>query len=369
MDKLVPFNEIQPLSRLVIEETVPLRRLLEDARVAIEILNYEVKSLPSAAILLDTLALQEAKVSSNIENIVTTNDELYRGLVFDSLGPEAKEVTSYKEALFTGFNRLNTKGILTISDLEAINQFVNNKQHGIRPNLPQFKSSLTRIANVTDGVTEIVYTPPHGKELLHQLLVDMLEFVYNDEVYPLHPLIKIALAHYQFESIHPFYDGNGRTGRILNVLLLCYKGYLSYPILYTSSFIIKHKTEYYQLLQQCRVSEDYTGFIVYMLNSFKSTAEQTLRLVNDIKTLVSKYTDEEFIISIKGQKRLLVMVMEVLFKKVYVRIDDLVALGMHRQTAATYLKQLVEQGLLEEEKVHRDKIFKNVELLALFEGE
>lgn len=369
MNNLKPYNELKPISSLEIKETKELLKLAEDTRVAIEILNYEINALPSADILLDTLVYQEAKVSSNIENIVTTNDDLYRGIVFDSSTPQAKEVINYKEALFEGFSRLKAKGVLSISDIEAINEPVNTKQKSIRANLPEFESSYTKIANIVNGVTEVLYTPPHGKELLNRLLVDMLEYIYDDEMHMTHPLIKIALAHYQFESIHPFHDGNGRTGRILNIMFLCQKEYLSYPILYASSYIIKNKNVYYSLLQECKQTDDYYSFIAYMLNSFKTTAQKTLEMVNSTKRLLEQYKNDEFIDELKGQKKVIREVMDVIFRKVYVRIDDLVEMGIHRQTASAYLKQLVDKGLLSEEKLHREKIFKNVELLKLFEGE
>lgn len=365
-----PYNDLPLISSLQIEETKPLRQLAEDTRVAIEVLDYAVRTLPSPDILIDTLSLQEAKVSSNIENIVTTNDDLYKGITFENFTAEAKEVANYKEALFIGFERFKEKGIISLSDIEEINKPVNKKAHGIRINLPNFESDLTRIADrKASGEIEILYTPPHGKELLQKLLIDMLEFVYNDETYLLHPLIKIALAHYQFESIHPFRDGNGRTGRILNILFLCQKGYLSYPILYASSYIIQNKNKYYDLLQDCKGSENYQAVIEYMLTSFKTTAESTLHIVEQIKDMLEQYTSDDFLDELKGQKAVLTGMIELIFKKVYVRISDLVEMGAHRQTAAAYLDQLVEKGLLVKDKFGRDNIYKNIKLLELFEGE
>lgn len=370
LNKEIPYNDLPLITSLPIEETVRLKKLAEDTRVAIEILNYAVSTLPSPNILLDTLSLQEAKVSSNVENIVTTNDDLYKGVVFENYTAEAKEVSDYKEALFIGFKELKEKEIISLSDIEKINQPVNKKTHGIRSNLANFESDLTRIANIkADGSIEILYTPPHGKELIQTLLIDLLEFVYNDETYLIHPLIKIALAHYQFESIHPFRDGNGRTGRILNILFLCQKGYLTYPILFASSYIIKNKKEYYSLLQSCKESESYLEVIDYMLTSFKETAKQTLHIVEEIKKMLSLYTNDEFLQELKGQKAVLIEMIELIFKKVYVRISDLTELGIHRQTASTYLEQLVDKGLLSKEKVGRDNLYKNLKLLELFEGE
>lgn len=369
-DKEKPYNDLPLISSIQIEETKGMQKLAEDTRVAVELLNYAVSTLPSPDILLDTLALQEAKVSSNVENIVTTNDDLYIGAVFNSYTAEAKEVSNYKEALFIGFNNLKEKGILSLSDIEEINKPVNKKTPNIRTNLPNFQSDLTKIANKKpNGEIETLYTPPHGKDLLQRLLIDMLDYVYDDETYMVHPLIKIALAHYQFESIHPFRDGNGRTGRILNVLFLCQKNYLSYPILYASSYIIKNKNEYYSLLNECNKTQNYVDIAEYMLNSFKSTAEKTLYIVERIRTMLNEYTNDEFLDNLKGQKQVLTDVIELIFKKVYVRIADLVEIGVHRQTASTYLNQFVEKGLLTMDKVGRDNIYKNIKLLELFEGE
>lgn len=364
-----PYNDLPPITTLYIDTASGLAKLAEDTRVAIEILRYAVKTLPDPNILLDTLALQEAKASSNVENIVTTNDDLYRGVVFEDFTAEAKEVSNYKDALFVGYDRMQDRGLIGLSDIELINAPVNKKQKGIRTNLPNF-GGLTHIANEkANGETEVIYTPPHGKELLQELLIDMFEYIYDDETYDMHPLIKIALAHYQFESIHPFRDGNGRTGRILNVLFLCQKGYLDAPILYASSYIIKNKNEYYTLLRTAKETEQYEEIVSYMLHSFKDTAEHTLRIVESIKILLAKYTDKDYLLTLKGQYEPLYNTVNLIFKKVYVRISDVVDLGIHRQTAAAYLDQLVDEDLLSKEKIGRENIYKNIKLLALFEND
>ena len=366
-DPKVPYNDLPPITTLDINVSAGLSKLAEDTRVAIEILNYAVKTLPDPNILLDTLALQEARASSNIENIVTTNDDLYRGVVFEDFTAEAKEVSRYKDALFAGYTRMLDKGLIATSDIEAINEPVNQKKPGIRTNLMNF-DDLTRIANrKSNGEIEIIYTPPHGVELLQRVLIDMLDFVYDDDTYDLHPLIKIALAHYQFESIHPFRDGNGRTGRILNVLFLCHKGYLDYPILYASSYIIRNKNQYYDLLRVSKETEQYEPIVEFMLHSFKETAEHTLQIVEGIRALLAQYSDEKYLSTLKGQLEPLQNTVNVIFKKVYVRVKDLVDLGIHRQTAAAYLDQFVDQGLLSKDRVGRDNIYKNIKLLELFD--
>ena len=366
-DPRTPYNDLPLITSLELDTSTGLAKLAEDTRVAIEILNYAVKTLPNPGILLDTLALQEARASSNIENIVTTNDDLYRGVVFDDFTAEAKEVSRYKDALFAGYTRMLDKGLIATSDLEAINEPVNQKQPGIRTNLLNF-NDLTRIANrKPNGELEIIYTPPHGADLIQKLLIDMLDFVYDDDTYDLHPLIKIALAHYQFESIHPFRDGNGRTGRILNVLFLCHKGYLDAPILYASSFIIRNKNQYYELLRTAKETEHYESIVDYMLRSFKETAEQTLRIVESIRSLLAQYSDERYLSTLRGQLVPLQNTVNVIFKKVYVRVADLVELGIHRQTAATYLDQFADLGLLSKDRIGRDNIYKNIKLLELFD--
>ena len=366
-DPQIPYNDLPLITTLDINASTGLSKLAEDTRVAIEILNYAVKTLPDPNILLDTLALQEARASSNVENIVTTNDDLYRGVVFEDFTAEAKEVSRYKDALFAGYISMLDKGQLALSDIEAINEPVNRKKPGIRTNLMNF-DGLTRIANrKQNGELEIIYTPPHGADLLYKLLIDMLDFVYDDDTYDLHPLIKIALAHYQFESIHPFRDGNGRTGRILNVLFLCHKGYLDYPILYTSSYIIRNKNQYYDLLRTSKEAEQYEPIVEFMLYSFKETAEQTLRIVESIRAFLARYSDEKYLRTLKGQLEPLQSTVDVIFKKVYVRVKDLVDLGIHRQTAAAYLDQFVDQGLLSKTRVGRDNIYKNIKLLELFD--
>lgn len=366
-DPKQPYNELPIISTLGVDPSAGLDKLAEDTRVAIEILNYAVKTLPAPNILLDTLAFQEARASSNIENIVTTNDDLYRGVVFEDFTAEAKEVSRYKDALFAGFARMQDKDLISLTDMEEINRLVNTRTPGIRSNLPNF-DDITRIGNKKpNGEIEIIYTPPHGQELLQTLLIDMLEYVYNDDTYTLHPLIKIALAHYQFESIHPFRDGNGRTGRILNVLFLCNKKYLDTPILYASSYIIKNKNQYYELLKTTRETGKYEPIIEFMLHSFKETAERTLKIVESIRSLLAQYTDEKYLAKLKGQLEPLQNTVNVIFKKVYVRVKDLTDMGIHRQTAAVYLDQFVDQGLLSKDRVGRDNIYKNIKLLELFD--
>ena len=382
-DPREPYNNLPLVSSIYLELTPELNNLREEARVSIELLNYALKSLPNSEILLDTLALQEAKVSSNIENIRTTNDDLLRAVAFKDFNAETKAISDYKDALLAGFELLGKKGQFGIEDLEAINAPVNTQGRGVRSNLPNF-NTLTRIKKSNGSEEEIIYTPPHGKELLMLQLADMLEYIYDDEQYDEHPLIKIALAHCQFENIHPFNDGNGRTGRILNILFLCQKGYLSQPILYASSYIIKNKNEYYEILRTSKEKEDYTEAVAYFLRSFKETADRTRYIIEQIVKLTTEYTmtkenDPEppkigtrhyFTDGMNGNRKALCDCIRIIMKKPFVRNCDLVDAGYaNRQTAAVYLDQLAGKGVLSKEKVGKENIYKNVKLLEMFDND
>jgi Fic family protein len=382
-DPREPYNDLPPVSSIYLELTPELDHLREEARVSIELLNYALKSLPNSEILLDTLALQEAKVSSNIENIRTTNDDLLRAVAFKDFNAETRAISNYKDALLEGFRLLGEKGQFGIEDLEAINAPVNTQGRGVRSNLSNF-NTLTRIKRTNDNEDEIIYTPPHGKALLTEQLLDMLNYIYDDEQYDEHPLIKIALAHCQFENIHPFNDGNGRTGRILNILFLCQKGYLSEPILYASSYIIKNKNEYYEILRTSKEKEDYAEAVAYILRSFKETADRTRYIIEQIVKLTTEYTMTEqndpdppkqgrkryFTDDMSGNRKALCDCIRLIMKKPFVRNCDLVDAGYtNRQTAAVYLDQLTDKGVLSKEKVGKENIYKNVKLLEMFDND
>lgn len=382
-DPREPYNDLPFISEIEINYTEELIKLREETRVSIELLNYAMKTLPNPEILLDTLALQEARVSSKIENIHTTNDDLFKAVAFKSFTAESQAVSDYKEALMMGFDCLQRKGQFGIEDLEEINAPINQSGYGIRSNLPNF-GTLTRISKSGENGEEVIYTPPHGKILLTQQLLELLNYIYDDEQYPEHPLMKIALAHCQFENIHPFKDGNGRTGRMLNILFLCQKGYLSSPILYASSYINKNKNEYYEILRTSKEKEDYTEAVSFILKSFKETADQTRYIIEQIVSATREYTLTEendpdplkvgshkyFTDDMTGNKKTLCDVIRLVMKKPYVRNCDLVANGYaNRQTAAVYLDQLTTKGILSKEKVGKENIYKNIKLLEWFEND
>ncbi|MDA8234356.1 MAG: Fic family protein [Clostridia bacterium] len=400
-NNLVPYNELKLLKDIGNVETIYLVKLAADAQEAIAVLNHELKKLPNPYVLLDSLLLQESKASSRIENIVTTNDELFKGIVLDD-EKGIKEVLNYKNALFEGFKVIKEKGVFSIGDLIRINTKLTGSAVGLRKNDSSTPVRYTTISKIDSaGNKEVLYTPPHGEELLYKLLVDMLEYVYFDDLHPYHPLIKIALAHYQFECIHPFYDGNGRTGRILNILFMCQKGMLLHPVLYVSSYLLQYRVKYYELLQSTRINDDYEDVVAFMLRGFMETAQKTLAMIEKIENSINQfkeYVRENTVqLSHKTSQKVPEEVIALVYEKVYCRVSDLTderkkrlgdierpakepdknagkrkraaKLPAHRETASLYLRALEKIGLLQSEKVNNTVIYKNTELIKLFETE
>ena len=341
--------------------TFPLKKDIETkeilkksikANAALAKLNGVAKIIPNQLILINALALQEAKGSSEIENIVTTHDELYLAEVGHSLNKEIKEVQNYKEALLYGFNSVQSKKILTLNDIVEIQSIITGNSAGIRKQLG------TVLKN--DKTGEVIYTPPQSYDEILELLNNLFEYINDDSLEDYDPLVKMALIHYQFESIHPFYDGNGRSGRILNVLYLVLKDLLELPILYISSYIIKHKAFYYRLLQEVRTKQNYNEWILYMLDAVEVTANNSSKLIENIHTLMQKTQKE---LQEKLPKIYSKDLVEVLFLHPYTKIEFLVdRLKLTRQTSSKYLKELEKIGVLKEVKVGRNRYFINIEL-------
>ena len=384
MDITKPNNTLKKLTELEFTEDRQLLRLAEEASISLSILNYELNRIPNKEIFLDTLYLQEAKQSNSIESYVTTNDEIYKAQANLEETREAKWVLQYRDATREGDRLLKEKTMINAEDVINLHELIGASEPGIRKNSSRLQSSLTRIRNNKTG--EIIYTPPHGEKLIRSLLDDTLEYVYNDDMYLNHPLVKIALAHCQFEKIHPFKDGNGRIGRIVNILFLAQKDYLCVPILYNSDYINKNKEDYYRFLKECGENGDYTAIIEFMLVSFKKAADKTLRIINSINKKVKQYTSKSELETFKGQMELLEIIVGEVFRRVYFRHEDLKEISyfdkeeqkiairyVNKDTVSSYIKMLKERGLIEEEiikgKKGNPKIFRNIELLRLLEEE
>ncbi|WP_198170090.1 Fic family protein [Mucilaginibacter arboris] len=318
-------------------------------------------TIPNETILINTLTLQEAKDSSAIENIITTHDEIYKAMLFEELflNASAKEVNSYAEALKTGFQMIRQQKILKTSHILQIQKILEQNDAGYR------KLPGTSLVNEATG--ETVYTPPQDYDSVIQLMDNLISFINDTELYPADPLIKMAVIHHQFESIHPFYDGNGRTGRIINILYLVLNELLDLPILYLSRYIIRHKSDYYRLLQKVRDTGDWEEWILYMLDGIEQTAKETILLIVNIKTLMQDY---KMRIRKEFPKMYSQDLLNNLFRHPYTKIEFLMnELMVSRLTATRYIDLLVEKGFLEKQRIGRSNFYINTPLYQLFKGE
>jgi Fic family protein len=324
-------------------------------------LKGRAAAMPNPGILIDTLSLQEAKASSEIENIVTTQDEMFQASLFPDIqgSPAAKEVALYAKALLGGFERMGEQqGLLTNNNIIAMFQTLKRSTGGFR-NTPG-----TALRNEQSG--EIVFVPPqHGDDIIRHMTA--LEAFINDDTSPLDPLVRMAIIHHQFESIHPFPDGNGRIGRIINVLYLTKEGLLDFPILYLSRFITASKPDYYRLLRQVGETGEWEPWLLYMIQGVGETARTTLHLIDSITALMA---DTKQRLRTEYAKLYSQDLLNNLFRHPYTRIEFVQRdLGVTRQTAARYLEQLVVGGLLEKQQAGRNIYFVNAPLVALFTGE
>lgn len=326
------------------------RRLAELKGVAL--------TIPNEQILISTLTLQEAKDSSAIENIITTHDEIFRAeLYIENLrSPAAKEVQNYANALKKGFALVRKNKILTTSFILQIQEELEQNKAGFR------KLPGTALKNQQTG--ETVYTPPQDYDTIVDLMQNLEIFINDDTISDFDPLVKLAIIHHQFESIHPFYDGNGRTGRIINILYLVTQNLLDLPILYLSRHIIQHKADYYQHLQHVRETQHWEPWLLFMLQGIEQTAVQTIYLIENIKRLMMDYKQR---IRMQFPKIYSQELLNNLFSHPYTKIEFVEeALGVTRQTASTYLKELVEAEFLTMLKIGRSNFYLNHLLFEMF---
>jgi Fic family protein len=338
-------------------ETKAILKKTAAARSALAELKGAALSIPNQSILINTLALQEAKDSSAIENIVTTHDELYQSdyLTNSFKSAASKEVHKYSTALRTGYQRVQQSKLIQNSLILEIQEIIDGNRAGYR------KLPGTELRN--DRTGETVYIPPQSYDEIVQYMQNLEVFVNDDMVSDLDPLVKMAIIHHQFESIHPFYDGNGRTGRILNILYLVKQDLLNIPILYVSRYINQHKNDYYRLLQKVRNEGAWHEWILFMLEAIEQTSLQTLRVVQQIKDLMLKHkrTMRENLPKIYSQDLL-----NNIFKHPYTKIEFVInELNVSRPTATRYLDSLAEIGLLDKQKPGRESYYVNKELVTI----
>lgn len=351
------FN-IEPLPPSTEIESKAVLKQLSASHRYLALLNGRCAAIPNESILINTLALQEAKESSAIENIITTHDELYKAQLFEAYftNASAKEVSRYAEALKLGFAIVRKDKLITHKTILEIQRHLEQNDAGYR--------RLPGTALKNDRTGETVYTPPQGYNTIKILMDNLVEFMNRDDMSDADSLVKMAVLHHQFETIHPFYDGNGRTGRILNVLYLVKEDLLALPILYLSRYMIQYKADYYRLLQQVRDDGNWEPWILYILKAVEETARQTLHLIEGIKRLMQEYKNR---IRTELPKIYSQDLLNNLFKHPYTKIEFMENdLNVRRKTAAKYLMLLVDAGLLEKVKIGTSNFYINQPLYKFF---
>ncbi|MDP3514903.1 MAG: Fic/DOC family N-terminal domain-containing protein [Sulfuritalea sp.] len=356
----MPFSlEPLPVPGTLELETPAVLRLAARAHRALAELKGAAATIPNESILIDTLALQEAKDSSAIENIVTTEDQLFQGDVLSGHFPSAaaKEVHHYAAALKIGLARVREQRFLRLADVLEIQAALEQNRAGLR------KLPGTVLKNQQTG--DVVYQPPQDPAEIQRLMANFLDHFHRDEPDDPDPLVRMAVLHYQFESIHPFYDGNGRTGRILNLLHLVLHGLLDLPVLYLSRYIVRHKPDYYRGLQAVREEDAWEAWVIYMLTAVEETSRATLTKVRGIRDLMqtTKQRLRRDLPKIYSQELL-----NNLFRHPYTKIEFIERdLGVSRPTATKYLGALEAAGLVRKTKLGRTNFYVNESLFELLQ--
>lgn len=352
-----PYNDLPLLPPATNLETPKVMRKTIAAARALAALNSTLVNLPNPNLFLDTIYLQEAKASSEVENIVTTNDELYISMVTEKKVAygSAKEVLAYKNALWLGMEEIQKKPFITTNLCIRLVQAIKQNRAGIRN---------TQGTQLKNPLGEVVYTPPTSEALIRNKLANWEQFIHADST--LDPLLSMAVMHYQFEAIHPFADGNGRTGRILMLLYLKLSGLLEIPAIYLSDYINSNKAAYYQCLRGVTERNDWETFLLYMLDMIKTTAEEGVRLINSITTAIDESTAA---IKAKLPKIYSKELVEILFRLPYTKRQHLIDAQIgNPKTAGNYLNTLEAFGFLSSVKVGKEKLYINRHLMQILEA-
>ncbi|MEM7548963.1 MAG: Fic/DOC family N-terminal domain-containing protein [Bacteroidota bacterium] len=355
-DKKQPYNDLPDLPPQVDLETPGIFKKTISASRALAQLNGAITNLPNPTLFLDTIHLQEAKASSEIENIITTNDALYQSIIADKKfdSAETKEVVAYKEALWHSLKQLESKPFITTNLSIDIMQRVKQNSSSIR---------ATPGTTLSNPKGEVIYTPPSGESIIREKLNQLEKFINENKKYD--PLIKLALLHYQFEAIHPFSDGNGRTGRILLLLYLKIEKLLDIPAIYLSEYIINYKVEYYKYLRQVTEKGDWGNWVLYILEMIEWTSKQGIKrlanILNSMETVSEKIKKEAPKIYSKE-------LIEILFRLPYTKRQHLIdaSLGTAK-TVGNYLMKLESIGILSSVRLGKEKLYLNKKLMAILE--
>jgi Fic family protein len=355
-DRKKPYNQLPLLPpKAGIETPAVLKKTITAGRALAELKGVG-ETIPNQAMLINTIILREAQSSSEIENVITTTDALFKAFTAktNKIDPATKEVLRYREALWEGFNTLKKRSVLSTNVFIKLFQTIKENKAGIR-NIPR-----TKVANISTG--EVLYTLPEGEQIIRDKLKNLEDYIHAKD--KIDPLIKLAIIHYQFEAIHPFFDGNGRAGRILNILFLTYKDLLAIPVLYLSKFIIDNKNDYYRLLRDVTEKNKWEPWILFMLEAVKQTSMYTRDKIISIRSLLEKTLE---VASNKLPERVYSKeLIELLFHRPYTKGQFLVEAKIaERKTAADYLKELEKVGILKSEKIGKENLYLNVKLFNL----
>ena len=361
-DRNLPYNqlpELPPIDQKVL--TIKVLLALNKANKALAELKGLARKLPNQSMLVNTIALREAKTSTEIENIFTTDDELYKALHIESseVKGNAKEVLFYRDALWTGFKEIKEKGEFNTKSVIKIYQEIKQANDSIRPTQTE-----TVIKKMGSGLlnSSVIYTPPRGVHVINQKLDNLFAYINDDKKFDYDPLIKLAVSHYQFEAIHPFRDGNGRSGRILNILLLIQKGLLDLPILYLSAYIIKNKEDYYELLNAVTTRQKWEEWIIYILKAIEETSLYTINKIMEIDRLF------ENTLSLISEKipKLRKETVEKIFEQPYISPKSIMGQDIKSlNTAKKYLLEMQKLGIMSSTKIGKETVYLNVDLFNI----
>ncbi|MEO6230567.1 MAG: Fic/DOC family N-terminal domain-containing protein [Ferruginibacter sp.] len=356
---LIPYNSLPDLPPKTEIETKQILKKTIAASRALSELKGAIKNLPNPLLFIDTINLQEAQASSAIENIITTQDALFQASISDKKteDPATKEVIHYKDALWYGLEQIRKKPLLTTNLFIAIMRLIKENGSGLR-NIPG-----TQLKNPSTG--KVVYTPPEGETIIRDKLKALETFINVNEDFD--PLVKLAMIHYQFEAIHPFFDGNGRTGRIILLLYLKLSGLMDMPALYLSNYILKHKNDYYLALRNVTEKNDWQSWILYMLDMIEQTAQQGKERIEKIEKLMKSMgkSIQQELPRVYSRDLL-----EVLFRLPYTKRNFIEKAGLGNiKTSGAYLKNLEEKGFLKSVTIGKEKLYFNFKLMAILKKE
>jgi len=360
----IPWNDLPMLPiQKDLYHTIDIIEKLGEAKAALARLHGRSAVIPNQGLLINTISLQEAKLSSEIENIFTTDDELYRAYSDnnDEVEGTSKEVLRYREALWSGYNYLNKLGRFDQNYFIEVFQQIKRTTDNIRPD---FSNTTIKQGGSGPNAGEVIYTPPRGQKVIGDKLQNLISFINDDEQFKIDHLLKMAIAHYQFEAIHPFRDGNGRTGRVFNIHYLTNKGLLDVPILFLSRYILNHKNDYYAGLSGISQHGNWKDWLLFMMRAIEYTSNITFHKINDIvstKDMILEHVKKD-----KRKFRTPEILVETLFTQPFTKVKHFVDAGIYAEnTARNYLNHLGEIGVLEKKEIEGHHYYLNLELYRI----